>query len=522
MDGNGQADPTRRTVIVGIGIGAATVALGTSVSASNHEADITVTIDNVGSSAWEVTAVDGDENVASTGEENPTLTLTEGTRYLFENEGSGAHPLAFRDSEDDELLTQSGDGALEDDDSIDWADDDETVSFTVTEELVDRLDNYVCTAHPSMVGDIETEAAETEDQETDDAALTFPDQATASSTFTAEEEEGGTTYAGGSDGGVVGSNVATVQGETTPAVMVESITTTEESLVVVTYEDGDDLVIAGAEAVDPETEDAELIIPVEDDGGFPGPHVAHIIPADGASEEYEPGDVVSAATADAVVTNDEASVFQATLELDDQEMDEPVEQGDVMATVDATISGDDSAGYVVDIHPTDDEGELVGTEFVGATDVLTGESVEAEVIAERVPADGEFNELPFTGTDDFVAMIHYVGDEAEEGEEASPGDYPVLPNIDADDGPVPGGVTDIGTLTAADEDDPDEDEMDAEDDTDADPADGEDETDAEDDVADDDGPGFGPVVGLAGVGGAAAYAARKLRGSDSLQTEQKE
>ncbi len=516
MDENGQANPTRRTVIVGIGIGAASVGLGTSVTASSHEADVTVTINNIGSNAWEVTAVDGDEDVAPTGEENPTLTLTEGTRYSFENEGSGAHPLAFRDSDDDELLSQSGDGSLEDNDDIDWEDEGETATFTVTEELAGSLDNYVCTAHPSMVGDIEST------EETNDAALTFPNQATASSTFTAADDDSGTSYAGGSDQSVFGTTLATMQGETTPAVLVEDVTTTEESYVVVTYEDGEDLVIAGVEAVDPELEEAELVISVEDDGGFPGPHVAHIIPADDASEAYEPGDVVSADTAEAVVTNDEASVYQATLEFADQEADEPVQEGDVMATVDVTVNGDDEAGYVVDIHPTDADGELVGDEFVGATDVLTGESMGAEIVAEQVPDDGEFNELPFAGTDDFVAMIHYVGDEADEGDVASPGEYPVLPNIDADEGPVPGGVTDIGTLTAADEDDPDEDDMDAEDDTDDDPADGEDETDAEDDVADDEGPGFGPIVGLAGVGGAAAYAARKLRGSDSLQTEQKE
>lgn len=48
---------------------------------------MTVSIDNVGASAWEVTDVEGDENVAPTGEENPTLTLQVGTRYTFENGG---------------------------------------------------------------------------------------------------------------------------------------------------------------------------------------------------------------------------------------------------------------------------------------------------------------------------------------------------------------------------------------------------------------------------------------------------
>jgi hypothetical protein len=50
------------------------------------------------------------------------------------------------------------------------------------------------------------------------------------------------------------------------------------------------------------------MVPVEDDGGFPGEHVAHAIPTDDLGGEYEPGDTVSAETANTVADNDAAAV----------------------------------------------------------------------------------------------------------------------------------------------------------------------------------------------------------------------
>jgi hypothetical protein len=113
-----------------------------------------VTLDNVGASAWEVTA--GAEAVSAGGGENPTLTVEAGTRYVIQNEGWSAHPLAFRASDDSPLLSQSADGSYEDDDAVDWVNDDTSVAFTVTEELAADLDYYICTIHASMRGSVET------------------------------------------------------------------------------------------------------------------------------------------------------------------------------------------------------------------------------------------------------------------------------------------------------------------------------------------------------------------------------
>ena len=119
---------------------------------AGDDADVTVTLDNIGSSAWEVTGVEGANDVAQTGADNPALTLTVGTRYRFENNGGSAHPLGFQDADGAYLLNQAGDGSLENDDAINYEEDGDSVTFTFTQELANAVATYRCTIHPSMIG----------------------------------------------------------------------------------------------------------------------------------------------------------------------------------------------------------------------------------------------------------------------------------------------------------------------------------------------------------------------------------
>jgi hypothetical protein len=341
------------------------------------------------------------------------------------------------------------------------------------------------------------------DIEVVDATVNFSRQATASPTVAQDEP-------------------------TTPGVVAD-VTATVECAVVVTYEDDNELVVAGVGQFDADelTDEEAIVVSVEDTGGFPGEHVAHAIPATDLSGEYMPGDTVSTETADAVLDNDNATVHQAELTFNNQTSDTPVESGDTVATVDSSLSGD--VGYTVDVHVTDSEGSLVAAEWIGSSNVLTGEAEAADIVAERVPEDGEFNELPFTGTNRFVAMIHLAQEGATAGDSVSPGSGPVLLNIDADDGPVPGGVTAAAEVTA--EESMSDGEMDDEEDTDTDEQtdqeDGMDnenqtqetESTDEDDSSDGSGPGFGSIAGATGVSSLAAYAYHKLSLDDEPQDD---
>jgi plastocyanin len=123
-----------------------------NVGASAGAADVTVTLDNVGASAWEV---DGASGVAGSGE-NPTLTLTVGTRYRFVNNGGSAHPLGFQNAGGDYLLNQNGSGSLEDDADINYEEDGDGVTFTYTQALADAVATYRCTVHAAMEGNVAT------------------------------------------------------------------------------------------------------------------------------------------------------------------------------------------------------------------------------------------------------------------------------------------------------------------------------------------------------------------------------
>lgn len=120
---------------------------------------MTVTINNIETSAWEVTNVDGASGVDGGGE-NPSLTLTTETRYRFVNNGGSAHPLGFENSSDEYLLNQNQDedGSFEGDSSVNYEEDSEGVTFTYTQDLADAVDDYLCTVHTSsMEGSVQTD-----------------------------------------------------------------------------------------------------------------------------------------------------------------------------------------------------------------------------------------------------------------------------------------------------------------------------------------------------------------------------
>ncbi len=116
---------------------------------------VTVTINNNGASSWSVTNVDGASGVDGGGE-NPTLTLTVGTRYRFVNNGGGAHPLGFQNASAEYLLNQDGEGSLEGNSGINYEEDGEGITFTYTQELADAVATYRCTVHGSMEGAVQT------------------------------------------------------------------------------------------------------------------------------------------------------------------------------------------------------------------------------------------------------------------------------------------------------------------------------------------------------------------------------
>ncbi|MDZ7705235.1 MAG: hypothetical protein U5L04_12220 [Trueperaceae bacterium] len=152
--------------------------IGIACAQDTEQEVVTIGLDNVGASAWVITGVEGAEDVAETGVNNATITLTPGVRYSFDvtEVNSSVHPLDFRDADGNFLLAQgSAEGSFEADEAVAFEASEDAVSFTFTAELADAVATYHCTVHRSMVGDVAVagaEDAESEDAESEEDATT--------------------------------------------------------------------------------------------------------------------------------------------------------------------------------------------------------------------------------------------------------------------------------------------------------------------------------------------------------------
>jgi plastocyanin len=129
------------------------------VPPATDKVNVTVTLENVDSNAWTVTAVEGADGITETGVEDPVISLEVGKRYRFVNNGSlTIHPLAIRSEDGEPVLGQRpNDRPFELDPSVAFEADEEGISFTLTEALAAVVSTYYCTAHPTplMEGKLE-------------------------------------------------------------------------------------------------------------------------------------------------------------------------------------------------------------------------------------------------------------------------------------------------------------------------------------------------------------------------------
>lgn len=292
---------------------------------------------------------------------------------------------------------------------------------------------------------------------------------------------------------------------TDAGVVVEEVRSGTDSAVVVTYEDGADTIVAGLETFDAgELDGTDVPVAIDDDGGFPGAHTAHLIPEESLSESYEPGDVLSADTAGAALDTASTTVFQGTVEFDDQSLEEAergtlpyyarfgddpvvievdglleaisdwragvIDVDRLLDVIDAWRTGeefplgenvlvsqadlldglDDDTLFQVDLRATDENGDPA--EFVGASEVLSGQNEDVVV----VPQDEDGEDIDIPAGEEYVATIHVVDEDAvsgdvSEGDEFPPNTFPALANADATDGFVTGGVADDAEILEPDE-----------------------------------------------------------------------
>lgn len=122
----------------------------------SDESDATITINNVGSSAWVIEEIEGEGASADLGEENTPLTLEEDRRYTIVNLGAGNHPFQLRDADGNVLIAAAGNGSIQDYEPANVVvnEDEGSISFTLTGGLAEAVATYNCQPHRAMEGDV--------------------------------------------------------------------------------------------------------------------------------------------------------------------------------------------------------------------------------------------------------------------------------------------------------------------------------------------------------------------------------
>lgn len=116
---------------------------------------VAMTVDNSGASSYFVSSITGNEDVTALNEDNSAWELTVGIRYELTVTGASTHPFALRDGDNNILLSMNDvDGSFEGDSDVDFQTSGTSFNFTLTQELADELNNYVCTIHSGMTGSI--------------------------------------------------------------------------------------------------------------------------------------------------------------------------------------------------------------------------------------------------------------------------------------------------------------------------------------------------------------------------------
>ena len=122
-------------------------------AADEEAVGATITLDNVGASAYIISSIEGDAATGTLDENNTAINLQRGQRYTFINNGGASHPLDFRDADGNILLAEGSEaGSFEEDEAVDFEVDGANISFTLTEELAEVIAAYRCTVHGAMEG----------------------------------------------------------------------------------------------------------------------------------------------------------------------------------------------------------------------------------------------------------------------------------------------------------------------------------------------------------------------------------
>lgn len=115
-------------------------------------------LESVGISAYKWSGDSAAQNkIESNTAGNETISLTVDERYEINNPAVAYHPFELINSDTQEILLSQSSGVVgtfENSSNVNWTDNYGVMTFTLTSELADQLNQYQCSVHPAMAGNI--------------------------------------------------------------------------------------------------------------------------------------------------------------------------------------------------------------------------------------------------------------------------------------------------------------------------------------------------------------------------------
>ncbi|MFC5135840.1 MULTISPECIES: hypothetical protein [Haloferacaceae] len=232
---------------------------------------------------------------------------------------------------------------------------------------------------------------------------------------------------------------------TIPSATIEDVETNVNSTLIVAFEDGDTR-IAGMKSVSRDTinQNNEITIRYLEANGFPGPHKIYLVPESKlSSENYSTGDKLpTAASKFSLATHTGDSLF-ASINFDNISTNAIIEDN---ITISSTQLDDEHGGmtpYIVTIHPILSDGSVLTQEYLGTSQIITGNNQDVEI--ELRNKDGD--PVHFSQSNRYAAVMRLVDDGSEVGDSVSLGSFPLLQNSDYNQQFVQNGVSNTALIS---------------------------------------------------------------------------
>ena len=233
---------------------------------------------------------------------------------------------------------------------------------------------------------------------------------------------------------------------TNHAYLATNVTANTDSVLIAAHQTSDGIeIIETKSASFEELNDDQVTISTDNRDGFPGELTVYAVPESKFNESKYLSDdhsTLSNQTRSAALNEDNATVFYGSIDFEDREFNESVDDRITLSQADLTGESSDPS-FVISLHPVDESGSVLTETFLGSSDVLSGSNDDVPIHLE----DDDGGDVSLSETATYAASVRLVDDNYSVGDHTQPGSFELLPNSDPEYGYVSGGVANDATLT---------------------------------------------------------------------------